>query len=191
MARDGCVVSQLTPEVRPRAIPMSWLKHPARARRNCLLTLLALCVCLLASQSLAAQRSSVKTKPQRNAQPAAYAQFLESKTIQATSQAPRSRTILMEVTAYCPCKSCCGKRASGLTASGKRVTHNGGAFVAADTSVLPFHTKVSIPGYRGGRPVPVIDRGGDIVGNRIDVFYPTHKQALQWGRQTLQVRIDD
>lgn len=104
---------------------------------------------------------------------------------------PKTPTyVWMEVTAYCPCKICCGRRASGLTASGKSVHHNGGRFVAADTAVLPFNTLVSIPGYHDGLAVPVIDTGSAIVGHRLDVFFPTHAAAEEWGRQMLRVRID-
>ena len=104
---------------------------------------------------------------------------------------PKPRTLTMEVTAYCPCKKCCGKKAQGVTASGLKVTHNRGQFVAADTAILPFHQKLLIPGYADGVPVPVIDRGGAIKGNRLDVFFATHEQALQWGRRTVDVVVLD
>jgi 3D (Asp-Asp-Asp) domain-containing protein len=97
----------------------------------------------------------------------------------------------MEVTAYCPCKKCCGSNARGITASGLKVTHNAGLFVAADTTLLPFHTRLIIPGYAGGRSVPVLDRGGAIKGNRIDVFFPTHEQARKWGRRIVEVTVVD
>ena len=102
---------------------------------------------------------------------------------------PGVRTMTMEVTAYCPCKKCCGKNARGVTASGLKVTHNAGLFVAADTALLPFHTKLRIPGYGDGKTVPVLDRGGAIKGNRIDVFFPSHKQALKWGRRVIEVTV--
>jgi 3D (Asp-Asp-Asp) domain-containing protein len=98
------------------------------------------------------------------------------------------RTIRMEVTAYCPCTKCCGENAEGITASGHDVSYNQGRFVAADTDVLPFGTKLIIPGYHG-KPVQVIDRGGAIKGNKLDLFYPTHEEALQWGRQIIDVTI--
>ncbi len=99
--------------------------------------------------------------------------------------------ILMEVTAYCPCQKCCGPRASGITASGKNVDHNSGKFVAADTRLLPFGTQIQVPGYGSdaGDVVEVIDRGGAIKGYRLDVFYPDHATARQWGRQVLPVRV--
>ncbi|HEX4795736.1 MAG TPA: 3D domain-containing protein [Humisphaera sp.] len=101
----------------------------------------------------------------------------------------KSRTIRMQVTAYCPCKRCCGPTAQGLTASGRAISYNGGQFVAADTRVLPFNTKLIIPGYASDKPVQVIDRGGAIKGNHIDLFFPTHDQARQWGVKWVQVTV--
>jgi 3D (Asp-Asp-Asp) domain-containing protein len=102
---------------------------------------------------------------------------------------PKVRTMLMEVTAYCACKKCCGPRAQGITASGKRVNFNGGRFVAADPKVLKFHTKLLIPGYANGQPVQVIDKGGAIKGNKLDVFFASHQEARLWGRQKLLVTV--
>ena len=99
------------------------------------------------------------------------------------------RTVLMEVTAYCPCDLCCGKHSKGITASGLPVSFNGGRFVAADTRVLPFGTKVRVPGYDGGNVVTVADKGGAIKGNKLDVYFPDHKTALRWGRQLLPVEV--
>ena len=105
------------------------------------------------------------------------------------AQGGLGRVVRMEVTAYCPCTKCCGPNAQGLTASGKPVTHNKGRFVAADTGVLGFGTDLSIPGYYGGQAVKVLDRGGAIKGNKLDVFFATHERALRWGRQHLDVTV--
>ena len=101
---------------------------------------------------------------------------------------PPNRVVWMLVTAYCPCPKCCGKHAAGLTASGRPITDNYGHFVAAPAS-LPFGSKVTVPGYNGGRPVPVYDRGGLIKGNRLDVFFPTHDAARAWGRRWVAVTV--
>ena len=87
------------------------------------------------------------------------------------SERPASLVALYEVTAYCPCAKCCGKWADGITASGKPVTANGGFFCAADKSI-PFGTLIAIPGYNGGKPVPVLDRGGAIRGNKLICSFP-------------------
>ncbi len=104
---------------------------------------------------------------------------------------PQRRTMLMEVTAYCPCELCCGPNAIGVTASGKHVSYNNGKFVAADTRLLPFGTKLIIPGYANGEAVEVIDRGGAIKGMKLDVYFDDHATALVWGRQMVEVIIAD
>jgi len=100
-----------------------------------------------------------------------------------------TRVVMMQVTAYCSCPKCCGPNAIGITASGKDISYNAGKFVAADRS-MPFGTRLLIPGYDEA-PVEVIDRGGAIKGDRLDVFFPTHDEALQWGRRIVPVTILD
>ncbi len=58
--------------------------------------------------------------------------------------------------------------------------------IAADTKLYPFGTIMYIEGYGYGR---VEDRGGDIKGQHIDLFFRTHQQAEAWGRQTRQVKV--
>lgn len=88
------------------------------------------------------------------------------------------------VTAYCPCEKCCGKWADGVTASG-HVIQTGDKFVAAPPEI-PFGTVLDIPGYG---TVPVLDRGGVIKGKRLDVFFDTHQEALNWGVKHLIVQM--
>ena len=99
------------------------------------------------------------------------------------------RQLAMRVTAYSPDSRSCGKWADGQTASGYSVWTNGMKLVAADTSVLPFGTIVTVPGYNDGRPVQVLDRGGRIKGNRLDVLYPAHQIARNWGVRELAVTV--
>jgi len=47
--------------------------------------------------------------------------------------------------------------------------------VAAD---WPFGTRLRIPGYG---VATVEDRGGAIKGQRLDVLFQTHEEALAWG----------
>lgn len=113
----------------------------------------------------------------------------------------KPRTVRMTVTGYCPCGECCGwhrnwllrpvfssgplrgrRKDVGVTASGRRA---GRGTVAADPS-LPFGAVVYVPGYGFGR---VEDRGGAIRGARLDVFFSSHRAAMAWGRQTLDVTV--
>ncbi len=104
----------------------------------------------------------------------------------------------MEVTAYCPCKKCCGwhrnwrgkavtnagyPKKVGVTASGTKAKPG---TIAADTSRYPFGTQMYVPGYGYGT---VQDRGGAITGDHIDVYYKRHREALQWGRVKRDVYV--
>lgn len=86
------------------------------------------------------------------------------------------------VHAYGPNKG--KKKKVGVTASGTKAKPG---TIAADTSVFPFGTRMKIPGYGWGT---VEDRGGAIKGGRIDLFFKSHKEALEWGRQTVKVRVE-
>lgn len=95
-------------------------------------------------------------------------------------------------TAYCPCEKCCGKwaknRPNGIvyTASGEVARE--GVTIAADWNVLPKGTRVEIKGL-GSRVVQ--DRGGAIRGNRIDIYFDSHQEALEFGVQEVQLRIKE
>lgn len=93
--------------------------------------------------------------------------------------------LAMTVTAYSPTVAECD--ASPLvTASGKRVYVGG---IAADLRVLPFGSIVIIPGYHDGLPCTVIDTGGAIHGNKLDVFMWSEQDAVNWGRRR-NVRVE-
>lgn len=99
-----------------------------------------------------------------------------------------ARVVRLKVTAYCPCPICCGNDADGITACGKSVRANGGRFVAT-AGAVPMGAFVSVPGYYGSQPVPVYDRLGPGPANRLDVYFPTHRQAKQWGVRYLDVVV--
>jgi 3D (Asp-Asp-Asp) domain-containing protein len=87
-----------------------------------------------------------------------------------------------KLTAYCPCTSCCGQWA-GQTSTG--VTPTAGRTIAVDPSIIPYGSKVIINGHT----YIAEDCGGAIKGNRIDVFFNTHGEALQFGVQYADVYI--
>ena len=112
------------------------------------------------------------------------------------------KVLTFETTGYCPCGTCCGWKRNwlgrpviksgpragqpkkvGYTASGTQARRG---TLAADTSLFPFGTIMFIPGYGYGC---VEDRGSDIAGLRIDLFFPRHSEAEEWGRvrKTIQV----
>ena len=86
------------------------------------------------------------------------------------------------LTAYCPCVKCCGK-SDGITASGTQAT--AGRTVAVDTRLIPYGTEISID----GNIYVAEDCGGKVKGYTIDVFFDSHEEALNFGKQTKTVKI--
>ena len=89
------------------------------------------------------------------------------------------------VTAYCGGECCCGVWADEdcTTASGAKAVE--GVTIAADTNILPFGTTVRI----GGTEYTVQDTGGAMKGNRIDLYFDNHEDALEYGRRTMEVEV--
>lgn len=89
---------------------------------------------------------------------------------------------VFKVTAYCPCRKCNGNN--------RKVARDGTPLVpywtiATDWKVIPKGTKVRI----GDHIWEVHDTGNGIRGNRIDICYPTHQSALDWGIRKCEVFV--
>lgn len=100
-----------------------------------------------------------------------------------------AKILWMQVTAYSPDARSCGSSADGLTATLHSVETNNSQLVAADPRILKYGSMVSVPGYASGQIVPVLDCGGAIKGNRLDLLFPTNAQAVKWGRKPLSVTV--
>ena len=99
----------------------------------------------------------------------------------SSTRNPGTGTAIYKVTGYCACTKCCGKT-NGITASGTKAT--AGRTIAA-SGQFAFGTKLLI----NGTTYTVEDRGGAIKGNKIDVYFNTHAEALQWGVKYLPVQV--
>jgi len=85
----------------------------------------------------------------------------------------------MVATAYTAgCSGC-----SGITASGRPAGHG---IVAVDPRYIPLGTHLFIPGY--GHALAG-DTGGSIRGNRIDLGFVSHRDALSFGRRPIVVYV--
>lgn len=73
-----------------------------------------------------------------------------------------------------------------MTKTATGTTPTTGRTIAVDPNVIPYGTQVEIEGI-GVRIAE--DCGGAIKGNRIDLLFETHQEALEFGRQTKQVTI--
>lgn len=94
-----------------------------------------------------------------------------------------TNTMTVVATAYCSCSKCCGEWADGITASGKKAKAN--HTIAVDRNVIPLGTRVL---YNGIEYVAE-DTGGAIKGNRIDIYFDSHSDALKFGRRTIEIEV--
>ena len=76
-----------------------------------------------------------------------------------------------------------GDAGYGITASGEEVREG---YTLACPPSLPFGTVITIEGV--GERV-CTDRGSAITEGRLDVYMPDLKDAIEFGRQTLEVQI--
>lgn len=76
------------------------------------------------------------------------------------------------------------------TASGRKAVRNpnGYSTIAVDPKVIPMGTKLYVEGY--GYAIAA-DRGSDVLGNFIDVYFNTRQEARNWGVKYLKVQILD
>lgn len=87
------------------------------------------------------------------------------------------------LTAYCPGRCCCGKWASGYTATGTWATE--GRTIAVDPKVIPYGSRVLLIWPDGTqREYIAEDCGGGVNGNHIDVFFNDHQAARYFGVQS-------
>ena len=97
-----------------------------------------------------------------------------------------------KLTAYCSCKKCCGKWATirPTDKNGNQIVYTAsgtiaeaGRTIAVDPSVIPYGSAVEINGHL----YIAEDCGGAIKGNRIDVYFDDHNEALAFGVQYAEI----
>ena len=94
-----------------------------------------------------------------------------------------------KLTAYCSCSICCGKwannRPNGIIYGAIGEELKEGYSIAVDPTVIAYRTEVVINGHT----YKAQDCGGAIKGNRIDVYFENHNDALEFGVQYAEVFI--
>jgi 3D (Asp-Asp-Asp) domain-containing protein len=88
-----------------------------------------------------------------------------------------SELVEFAATAYC----LKGRTASGID------TKPG--MIAADPRVLPLGTVVHLRSGSYTGTYTVTDTGGRIRGRRVDVYVPTHREAMQFGRRQVKIKV--
>lgn len=87
------------------------------------------------------------------------------------------------------CVGCSGRTASGFNTKG-RTHYNGLRILAGDTSILPLGTIVYVEGSAiGSFKGIVLDRGGAIKGNKLDILVGSEAESSGLGRQNVKVNV--
>jgi 3D (Asp-Asp-Asp) domain-containing protein len=95
----------------------------------------------------------------------------------------QGRVIAMVATGYDGCYECNKPYYGAPSYIGLPLARG---IVAVDPKVIPMGTRLYVEGY--GNAIAA-DQGNAIKGNRIDLFFDTHQQALKWGMKTVKVTI--
>jgi len=102
----------------------------------------------------------------------------EAESVEKHKMASREasqKTMVMEATAY--------TYTGNKTATG---TWPKIGVAAVDPKVIPLGTMLYVEGYGYARAE---DTGGLIKGDRIDLFFETEQECIEWGRKNVKVRI--
>lgn len=92
------------------------------------------------------------------------------------------KEIELVATAYCPCNEC-SEGYGKMTATGTVAKE--GRTVAVDPSVIPYGTELLIDGIK----YIAEDCGGAVKGNKIDIYFDTHKETKLFGKKTVVAKI--
>jgi len=105
--------------------------------------------------------------------------------VKAPASSTAGKEMTVTATAYTAyCAGCSGTTATGIDL---RANPNQ-KVIAVDPSVIPLGSRVWVEGY--GEAIAG-DTGGAIKGNIIDLFMEHKQDALNWGRQTVTIKILD
>jgi len=108
---------------------------------------------------------------------------LSSESQNNTSVSRGAKTLTMVATGYCPCAQCNWPYVGQPSYLGYPL---GRGIVAVDPNVIPMGSELYIEGYGKGIAA---DQGGAIKGNRIELCFGSHQEALNWGIRTVKVTV--
>jgi len=110
----------------------------------------------------------------------------KSKQLSSRGFSTINPTFYVIATAYTPrCDGC-----TGITKTGVNVHKTNKKIIAVDPRVIPLKSKVEliVDGKSWGY-YHAEDTGGKIKGYRIDVLMKSYKQAIEFGRKKVKVRV--
>jgi peptidoglycan DL-endopeptidase CwlO len=130
-----------------------------------------------------ARTAQIASQPPATAEPVAAEAESAPAASPAPVSAPEPAPVAAPASAGRLTVSSTGYCLRGTTATGMPV---GWGVVAVDPSVIPLGTRMTVPGYGEG---VAADTGSAVVGNMIDVWFPSCAQAHQWGRRTVTITL--
>lgn len=89
--------------------------------------------------------------------------------------------------AFCS-EGCTGKTKTGHDVS-KSIYYNGYRVIATDNSVLPLYSIVEISYGDTKFQAIVLDSGGAIKGNKIDLLVNSYDEAIKFGRRNVNIKL--
>ena len=139
----------------------------------------------IAKDAVTAKRSTINLESPSARRAESTELTIDSEKVSATGRPIAIRTAVyadselvnFDATAYC---------LKGRTASGVNVRPG---VIAADPRVLPLGTVVHLRAGSYTGTYTVLDTGGRIKGKRVDVYLPTHKEAMRFGRRQVKIKI--
>ncbi|MED2219735.1 cell wall-binding protein EntB [Bacillus thuringiensis] len=143
----------------------------------------------LKAQEIVKPKEEAKAKEEEKAREIAKAKEEEkAKEVSKNNIESAKRELTVVATAYTADPSENGTYGGRvLTAMGHDLTANPNMrIIAVDPKVIPLGSKVWVEGY--GEAIAG-DTGSAIKGNRIDVLMGSKSKAMNWGRQTVKVKI--
>ncbi len=127
--------------------------------------------------------AAATTVPSNGQNPVKVAQNAAVPTPSRGASTTGKRVITMVATGYDGCYEC-NKPYYGYPSYIGLPLARG--IVAVDPDVIPMGTRLLVEGY--GQAIAA-DQGNAIQGNRIDLFFDSHQEALNFGKKTVQVTI--
>ena len=121
----------------------------------------------------------IEHKPETEIEVAEVSEVMEIPTV---TQPQYTYIGVFKITAYCACMQCCGKT-DGITATGTQATQ--GRTIAVYPKQIPYETEVMFNDH----VYIAEDCGGAITENRIDLYFDSHQDALEWGVQYHEVFV--
>lgn len=86
-----------------------------------------------------------------------------------------------KITGYCSCSKCTGGHTTTYAGTTPQPNHT----ISADLNLFPLGTRLMI----NGTVYTVEDKGSAVQGNKLDIYYASHNEALNAGTYTAEVFV--